>query len=186
MQEMVERFERWYRYRINVSPSADHLLHLVQFNVFRALLNNTSALGFTVIEFLKEDGISPFNTMMLDTDVLGRNYPASLRPTAIQHAVKHHPWIDLFPMPAFRDNLLLADGAYDEDQLCADLVDFCKVPGEVGGLLVWGEPSNQFSWEVSEQFVEKWSWALKGCHELLASTNYWRLKRGDGRLSFVV
>ena len=50
------------------------------------------------------------------------------------------------------------------------------------GFLVWGEPWRTSSWEMSEGYVEKWGWMLKGCHELLRSTNRYREQRGEDRL----
>jgi hypothetical protein len=87
-----------------------------------------------------------------------------------------------------RDNLLLAaaGSGYDEDALCNDLVDFYEVPHEKTGLIVWRDPWDPSGWEVSETFVRKWSWVLRGCRELLWSTNYWRGRRGEDVLVWEV
>lgn len=50
------------------------------------------------------------------------------------------------------------------------------------GLLGWGDPWNAGSWEVSEGFGKRWQWLLRGCTEVLDSTNYWRLQRGERSL----
>lgn len=162
------------------SPRVDQLLTLIQFNVFRALISNTSTIGFTM-EWLQEDAISPWNSTY---EPVNPSCPASLQPSPIQREISHHPWIDLFPIPQMRDNMLLAGDTYDEYELCNDLVDFCDVPNERTGLIVWGEPWDPSGWEISESFLNRWGWVVKGCVELLASTNYWRAQRGESELVF--
>jgi hypothetical protein len=162
------------------SPRIDLLLTLVQFNVFRALISNTSTMGFTMA-WLEEDATSPWNSAC---EFINPSCPASLQPTSVQTKVEHHPWIDLFPIPRMRDNMLLAEGSYDEYDLCNDLVDFCDVPSDRTGLIVWGEPWDPYGWEISESFLKRWGWVVKGCVELLISTNYWRNQRGEDRLAF--
>lgn len=160
------------------SPRLDQLLTLVQFNVFRALVSNTSSMGFTM-DWLQAEAISPWN---LTCEFINSSCPASLRPTSVQKRIEHHPWIELFPISRMRENMLLAEGSYDEYELCNDLVDFCDVPSERTGLIVWGEPWDPAGWEISESFLKRWGWAMKGCVELLASTNYWRKQRGEDAL----
>jgi hypothetical protein len=131
------------------------------------------------MEWLQEDAISPWNSTR---ESVKPSCPASLQPTSIQREISHHPWIDLFPIPQMRDNMLLAGDTYDEYELCNDLVDFCDVPSERTGLIVWGEPWDPSGWEISEPFLNRWGWVVKGCVELLASTNYWRAQRGENKL----
>lgn len=176
LEGMMNQYERSARrdYELG-SPKVDQLLTLMQFNVFRALLTNSSILSFTT-EWLQDEAISPWNAGFLPVN---RFYPPSLLPTAIQRVVPHHPWIDLWPIPKMRDNILHAGVKCDEDQLCKDLVDFCNIPDAQTGLIVWREPWDTYGWEASDAFVSKWGWILKGCTELLDSTNYWRAKRGE-------
>ena len=180
LREMMDQYEKSARrdYELG-SPRVDQLLTLIQFNVFRALLNNTTTLGFTMA-WLEYEAISPWNT---NFQRASSSCPPSLLPTPIQRTVPHHPWIDLWPIPQMRDNILLAGDAYDEDQLCKDLVDFCNVPHAQTGLVVWREAWDQYGWEASEAFVRNWGWILKGCTELIESTNYWRAKRGEKALA---
>lgn len=179
--EMMKQYEiSAHQAQILGSPRVDQLLTLIQFNVFRALISNTSALGFTM-DWLEEDAISPWNST---SGSVISSCPASLRPTAIQRTIPHHPWIDLFPIPQMRDNMLLAGDSYDEYELCNDLVDFCDVPNEKTGLIVWGEPWDPSGWEMSESFLSRWRWVVNGCVGLLASTNYWRAQRGERELVF--
>ena len=46
-------------------------------------------------------------------------------------------------------------------------------------LIVWGEPWDTSGWEVTPGFVRKWTWALKGCEELIETSNRWRAARGE-------
>lgn len=158
------------------SPRVDLLLTLVQFNVFRALISNTQSLGWD-FEWL-ECG-EPSSPWVMECQDVPYACPLSLRPTSIQRKIDHHPWIDLWPIPKMRDNLLLAAGLYDEDELCNALVEFKDVPNEQSGLVVWGEPWDPASWEVSETFAQNWAWTIQGCTELMGSTNRWRSQRGD-------
>jgi hypothetical protein len=110
--------------------------------------------------------------------------PPTFRCTPIQQSIKHEGWIDSVPCPTLRDNLILATvaGTLDEDDLCDDICGglhdgFDEV--ESRGLLVWGNPWETASWEVSAGFLRKWGGLLKGCREMLRATNKWRESRGE-------
>jgi hypothetical protein len=183
LEIMMSKFEeKAHHDYILGSPRVDQLLTLIQFNVFRALLSNTLALAWT-LEWLEcSDPISPWNNIHSNNNP--PLYPQALRPTHIQRTIKHHPWIDLWPIPQMRDNLLLAGDEYDEDRLCNDLVEFNGVTNEQTGLVVWNQPWDPMGWEVSETFWGNWGWTIRGCVELHESTNYWRLRRGEKPLVF--
>ncbi|KAL4789010.1 hypothetical protein BDV19DRAFT_383450 [Aspergillus venezuelensis] len=85
--------------------------------------------------------------------------PPTLRPTPIQRHIPHHPWLDFLPFPRMRDNLIKASEHWDDEELCLD------------------------SWEATEAFLKKWPWVVRGCPELMYSTNAWRARRGE-RLIF--
>ncbi|KAK9234529.1 hypothetical protein V1525DRAFT_350021 [Lipomyces kononenkoae] len=180
-QLRIDRYELWARECcMQGSPDADNLFTLINYIVFRALHRNSFALGINM-EWLKCDAVSPFTA--LDTlDIYCT--PSTLRPSALQRTVQHHPWLDLFPYPAMRDNILLEGEDFDDTELCIDLVEFCHAANGVErtGFIVWGEPSDPRSWEVSEGFAKKWAWVIRGCWDLFVSTNYWREKRGEKKL----
>ncbi|CCD34321.1 hypothetical protein ACHAPC_003029 [Botrytis cinerea] len=184
---MLAEFEKEARRNHSMgSPRTDQLLTLIQFNVFRALIKNTRTIGWN-LDWLDctIDPLSPW--LNLSTKIVpGAHCPQALCPTKIQRTIPHHPWLDLWPIPQMRDNLLLHAESYDEDQLCNDLVEFGGLMNEQSGLIVWGEPWDVWGWEVSETFLRNWGWAVKGCGELLASTNKWRAKRGEEALVFEV
>lgn len=47
------------------------------------------------------------------------------------------------------------------------------------GLILWGEPYLEQSWEATLGFLRKWAWAAEGCEDLIESTNHWRRVRGE-------
>lgn len=50
---------------------------------------------------------------------------------------------------------------------------------EIRGCMVWGDPWRQDEWESSQGFVTKWGWLLKGCDDVVRSSNKWRASRGE-------
>ena len=178
IQKNMTRFEKWaHQSYLMGSPRVDLLLTLIQFNVFRALCSNTSSIGFDMEWLLNGDAISPFNTMT--SNELSPSMPESLRPTQLQRIVEHHPWIDLFPLPEIRNNLLLAGEEYDDTDICMDVVEIGGKPKEKCGLIVWGAPWDPYAWEASPDFLQKWAWVVAGCQTIFKSTNYWRMRRGE-------
>ncbi|KAE8381491.1 hypothetical protein BDV26DRAFT_289343 [Aspergillus bertholletiae] len=163
-------YERYY----TANPCLDQLLTLTKFNVLRAFMDNGTAIGLA-IQQMEDDALSPFNT---DTH-RSWNLPPSLYPTTTQRSIPHHPWLDCFPFPQMRDNLIQVGDALDDCELCVDMMDPSN--GDIA-FLVWGDPWLPQSWEVSESFIRKWSWIIKGCPEIIFSSNYWRAKRGLKRL----
>lgn len=172
----ILEFEKWAESRSFTSPNTDILLVLVEFNVFRALVSNGRVLGISVHDNLDDDALSPFadhNYSHITT------VPIALRPTKLQRDLPHHPWIDLLPIPAMRDNLLRAGDTYDDVRVCADFVGFGSTSSSRTGVIIWGEPWDPAGWEVTSEFLKNWGWTLQGCNQLLQATNYWRGLRGE-------
>lgn len=132
------------------------------------------------LEFLTCDAISPF--YRLTNSAQPPCYPEHLKPTFLQRTVEHHPWIDLFPMPQMRDNILRAGEDFDDEPLCQVLVEDRRSQGQWSGLIVWGDPWDPRNWEVSPSFARDWFWVICNCWELLQSTNMWRTGRGERKL----
>lgn len=115
--------------------------------------------------------------------------PPDLRPTPAQVIHKHHPWLDLFPFPAFRSRglqLSLTDPpAFDRWELKKDILK--------GGIVCWrskdsdgvnsngtGQPWDSRSWEAQPWFLTKWWWLLGGKEgELWRQSRWWRGMRGE-------
>ena len=177
--------ESYERYALG-RPSHGHLTTVVHFNVFHGLARNAALLGLRD-EWVIKGTISHFSRHgpgpMPGTGTGTASYPENMRPTDLQRAVPHHPWIDLFPLPRMRDNFLRAAqarvGTVDEDAMCRDIVDVGAGHGiEHAALVVWGEPWDPRAWEATEGFLRKWGWLLDGCAEILEGTNRWRRERG--------
>lgn len=168
-------------------PAVAHLPLLVRYNLATSLASNAMLLGI-LDEFFKWEGISPMNKQ---GPLLGltfhnnfEDWPNGLQPTQLQLTTAHHPWIDCFPWPQVRDNLLRAfeyPDLCDEDELCHDICDLTDNVEPM--LIIWGPPEDPRNWEVSECFLHKWAWLLNGCGQTLISTNYWRSKRGESLIT---
>ncbi|KAE9579097.1 hypothetical protein CGMCC3_g4668 [Colletotrichum fructicola] len=171
-------------------PSALHVL--IRLRVLAALAHNAAAMGFPPQGLCRDDFISPYNLsgpLELENFDLTTPGRESLRPTDLQRRILHHPWIDLFPFPVFRDNVLLAtaSGLVDDDQLCADILEV-KDEDLAGrpSLIVWGQSWDCMAWEANEAFFRKWGFLTRGCPEMLEATNYWRSRRGERRIIYEV
>ncbi|KAJ5480847.1 hypothetical protein N7539_006741 [Penicillium diatomitis] len=164
------------------SLNLDHLITLPKINVHRAIVDNVCSLGMSMEWMKADESISIFNVTMPASVSGPVNYPhipLDLQPTVVQRQVPHHPWLDFFPSPTLRDNLILLQDQIDDDDLCRDLTAFSDARIERAGLLVWGPSWQTSSWEVTETFLRKWGFLLYGCTALLQSTNHWRVQRGE-------
>ena len=181
---------------------------VIRLNLFNALARNAVVMGFPIEGLCSVEHTSPFNSYgplplsllpasspPADPGLLSSSshnctsYPAALHPTVLQRSIKHHPWIDLFPFPAFRDNILVAmqKGHLNDDDLCLDVLELWAPGIETRPtLVVWGgpddDPSDWRFWEASPAFVRKWGWLLRGSPEMLRATNFWRERRGQSKI----
>ncbi|KAL4899006.1 hypothetical protein BDW74DRAFT_171841 [Aspergillus multicolor] len=176
------------------SPRTDLLLSLTRVNFLRALHTNIEVLGYSASE-MHDDALSQFGsfgpTKPSLRSVESPSFPASLRPTEIQLAIPHHPWVDLLPIPTMRDNLILAEwelgDAFDDTALCRAMCGYgtLSLPArrDVGrgetGIIIWRDPWDASGWEVTETFLRQWGWVVQGCTELFRSTDWWRGVRGE-------
>ncbi|KAJ3533723.1 hypothetical protein NM208_g7859 [Fusarium decemcellulare] len=170
-------------YPIVFPLAPDHcLITLVQYNVIRAMMFNVALLSL-------QHHLPPGCTTSLGVPTIDitptHKVPQDLQPTRLQRSMSPVFWINAIPFPTLRDNLMLLAGIYDSRELLLDLglrvyEGFDDL--ERCGLLVWEQPWLASGWEVSEGFVKKWGFLLKGCSEVLESTNRWRELRGAERL----
>lgn len=172
-------------------PSADHLLRLIQLNVINSLTRNSDILGLTV-DWLVCSSLSPFglppslspscSPSTSSPNITLAPYPKNMHPTVLQLSVPHHPLVDLFPLPQMRDNCLVAISQIlthaEEEDLWNDMIE-SGGGKDWTGMIVWGEPWDPRSWEVTWPFLERWGWLLQGCDEIIESTNKWRRERGE-------
>ncbi|KAH8688947.1 hypothetical protein BGW36DRAFT_365484 [Talaromyces proteolyticus] len=200
---------------------SDHLLHLIHYNVFRALVSNKKVLKLFAKTIAQSNDIDnphrgrrlcdgptiihPFHTGL----------PSSLFPTPLQMIHPHSNWIDMFPFPQIRDNLIKWEGYFDVLDFLRDIFgdivnnnlsitsDTCEssststqmlLQGEDDdmitagrkGLIVWGEAHQKENWEATPGFLKKWNWVLEGCEELIEMSNRWREIRGEEPIKVIV
>ncbi|KAJ5693465.1 hypothetical protein N7462_002888 [Penicillium macrosclerotiorum] len=152
--DVVQRLlSQFYQSYMLGSPTSDHLMALTKVNVFRAFGHNLQSIGWP-LDRMDDDAISLFDCA---TSSLDR----------------------FFPLPQMRDNMIQAGDGWDDTQLCHDIMGFWDSSAPEAGLLVWGEPWDVRNWEMTEAFLKKWQWVVRGCTELMIATNAWRMKRGE-------
>ena len=79
--------------------------------------------------------------------------PQILHPTQSQLTIPHHDWIDRFPFPKWRDNLILLSYVIDSGELFKDFFTMRSFTLKEGAL-AW-DPQ---AWEMSPDFQEKWGY----------------------------
>jgi hypothetical protein len=189
VQELMRRFAHHaYTSYMQGTPALSHLTLLVKYNVSSALQRNADILGVKA-QYFECEGLSPFanqgNALNFADDMQSKHWPVSLLPTKLQRSMEHHPWVDVFPWPQFRDNMLQGfqdPDICDEDELCREVVKY-EDHNSKPLLIVWGDAWNPSSWEVTLEFLRKWGWLLSGCDDFLEATNYWRAKRNERPMS---
>jgi hypothetical protein len=196
--------------------SLDHLLHLIHHNVYRALRTNKSLLNdrtFLTKPPLQGVPIFPSTVAICDGltiihPSLNHSLPQSLYPTSLQISQAHSSWINMFPFPRLRDNLIQYEDTFDSFELCYDLfgdlvsnyptsslissasdfpvpsldADGDDIAARRNGLIVWGESWDVEGWEFTPGFVRKWGRLLSGCEKLIEVSNRWRATRGEDSL----
>ncbi|KAH8160805.1 hypothetical protein CIB48_g7433 [Xylaria polymorpha] len=123
--------------------------------------------------------------VLIQLNVFREVLPPSLQDTWLQQTTPHEMWVDTFPCPKLRDNIISYDTLFHEDEFCIDVMGglyegFNDI--ELNGLLIWGEPWSETGWEVTPGFAKKWGFLLKGCDTLIEATNKYRAARGEDKL----
>jgi hypothetical protein len=83
----------------------------------------------------------------------GSHIPEPLRPTALQLTTLHQTWIDRFPFPRMRDNMIGLNRIFNEEEFLRDLFNMHSFTIKSGGAF-W-DPR---SWVIGRQFSEKWGY----------------------------
>lgn len=198
---------------------SDHLLHLIHYNVLRGLSYNKKVVkpnAFFECSSTASIQLKRVLPQLPDTGSLSEFcLPESLAPTGLQMSRPHSAWIDVFPFPKMRDNLIRWENYFSHAEFLTDLLgnlincmtaplprtthallkskaqdsaqgEDDDTPADRRGLILWGEPFQKDSWEVTPGFLRKWSWVVEGCGELIESTNRWRTARGERPLRMAV
>jgi hypothetical protein len=183
--------------------SADHLLHIIQFNVLRALMTNKNTIqALSLYSKLYYPGPEMYVSLedcwvtavraMAQRDRPHRHM--SLTPTQLQTSRQHPQWIGMIPWPKVRDTLIEQHTNFDHWEFILGLVGEEPEPVPPStqisgvdhnddvtfghqGLIVWGEPHDAGSWEVTPGFLAKWTWVFAGCNEVIDISNRWRAVR---------
>ncbi|KAI1361954.1 hypothetical protein F5Y08DRAFT_287991 [Xylaria arbuscula] len=172
-------------------PVPSDLQTTARLNVIMAIASNAIALSIPFAHLEQDESVSPFNLYgpsrpgCAEPDLTAMK---NLRPTPLQRSVVHHPWVDLFPIPAIRDNIIrgLCDASIDEDELCGALFNADDDGDDaVSPMMLWADPSDAASWEFSTGFLRKWGRLLDGCPEVVEATNTWRRRRGKMEIRFM-
>ncbi|KIW18349.1 hypothetical protein PV08_02637 [Exophiala spinifera] len=111
-------------------------------SVYAALFHNGAMMGLTCsITFASKS--KPF----------GQEIPESLRPTPLQLSTIHPQWIDRFPFPKMRDNMITLLSIIDEEEFLGDL--FCLTSFTVDSRFASWDPSG---WKIGNEFSAKWGY----------------------------
>ncbi|KAL7932131.1 hypothetical protein V8C35DRAFT_308563 [Trichoderma chlorosporum] len=200
---------------------SDHLLHLIHFNVLRGLSYNKKVIkpnAFIECAASATAQLKRILPQLPETTTVSLSdfrLPDSLAPTKLQLTCPHSNWIDVFPFPKMRDNLIRWENYFSHAEFLTDLLgnliscmtapppktthSLLRPKAQIAaqgededvstdrrGLILWGEPFHKDSWEMTPGFMKKWSWAVDGCGELIESTNRWRTARGETPLRMAV
>ncbi|KAH8896304.1 hypothetical protein GQ53DRAFT_640359 [Thozetella sp. PMI_491] len=163
--------------------SSDNLIVLLQYNVLRAsIANHQMVSSFLGVNLMAECADGKLH--VVSGQLLSQTIPPSLQPTALQRAVPHQAWIDVVPHPRWRDNLLQALGGFDDDALWSDIIGglfegFPDAEVRHRGIIAWSPSWDVSGWEISEGFLNRWGWTLRGCEDVLNATNRWRARREE-------
>jgi len=111
-------------------------------SAYAALYNNGAMMGLTC------SVVVPSRSSPVGADI-----PESLHPTALQLTTIHPPWIDRFPFPKMRDNMITLMGIIIEEEFLADL--FCSTSFS---LKPDGAPWDPNAWIIGKEFSQKWGY----------------------------
>lgn len=127
--------------------TADHrLLCWPAWAIYAALGNHGLMQGTTCCQGASIDAPSPAEYLSL---------PEPLRPTPLQLAVTHRRWIDRFPFPRMRDNMILLTGLIDLDEFVRDLFGMASLVPRLGVQRLTWDPRH---WTIGPEFAAKWGY----------------------------
>ena len=111
-------------------------------SVFSALFRNGELLGLTCGTVIPARSQPP-----------PLHLPSSLHPTELQLTVIHQTWIDRFPFPRFRDNVIRLGGVICEEDFMRDMFSMDSFRVERTR-----EPWDAAGWRIGREFGGKWGW----------------------------
>lgn len=81
--------------------------------------------------------------------------PEALRPSPLQLVISHRRWIDRFPFPRMRDNMILLNGILDLDEFVRDLFEMASLLRKPNSSQPTWDPD---SWTLGTEFSAKWGY----------------------------
>lgn len=90
--------------------SNDHLIPLIYYNEWRAVAINMILLGSVQMHLGCQGDDSDHSLLRVTPLPMPPAIPPFFQPTLLQQQIKHELWIDVFPLPALRDTLILVEG----------------------------------------------------------------------------
>jgi len=100
-------------------------------------------------------GLSCGTTVPAKSTPASPDVPFPLHPTDLQLVTIHSRWIDRFPFPKMRDNLISLSGVMDDEEL---LRDICTMPSFT---ITPGQPAwEPRAWIMEPPFAEKWGYLM--------------------------
>lgn len=127
---------------LSTLPPIDRLLPDNRSAVILALRLNGSILGLSC----SPANISPSHRP-------ASNVPEALYPSPLQLAIPHHTWIDGWPFPRMRDNMIILNDNLDVYDLFGDFTRMDTFRITDGALSF--DPK---AWRISPQFAAKWGY----------------------------
>ncbi|KAH7378018.1 hypothetical protein BKA64DRAFT_247948 [Cadophora sp. MPI-SDFR-AT-0126] len=112
-----------------ITFSSDHLIHLIQHNVFRGLMSNKSLLHSATLRLGASKVTMPIKQfptricggLTVVHPVVDQQIPNTLYPSPLQMNCAHTDWINMFPFPRFRDNLIKRGVDFVPERMSRDL-----------------------------------------------------------------
>jgi hypothetical protein len=117
-------------------------LSFPQLTVYSALYRNGTMLGLTCHVVIPAKS-KPASSVI----------PDPLHHTPLQLSTVHHQWIDRFPFPRMRDNMIILSGIIDAECFLDDLFCLASFTLSPGGMS-W-DPE---VWKIGKEFGEKWGY----------------------------
>lgn len=116
-------------YDPNIDPSADQLLHLIQYNAFRGFYKNKILLGRTALSLRPGHKPERFDEAFPTFSVVVPRapdvpVPGNLTPTQSQMSLIHSTWINSLPFPAMRDNLIKWERSFNHAEFAIDVMGY--------------------------------------------------------------
>ncbi|KAF2475687.1 uncharacterized protein BDR25DRAFT_211235 [Lindgomyces ingoldianus] len=98
-------------------------------------------------------GLSCSTTVPAKSSPVSSGIPVPLQPTPLQLLTIHARWIDRFPFPKMRNNMISMGGIIDDEEFLSDLFtipSFSIKPG----CATW----DPHGWKIEKPFLEKWGY----------------------------